>query len=130
MIYKTHWFNHWAKKQDLNDSALCRAVQEMQNGLYEADLGGGLLKKRIAKTGQGKSGGFRTLIATNKGDRWFFVFAFEKNARSNIGAKEQSALKRLADELLHYSPQVIENLQQKNELIWVECHEKKSISHS
>jgi hypothetical protein len=70
------------------------------------------------------------LIATNKGDRWFFVFGFEKTARSNISAKEQAALKRLADELLHYPPQVIENLQQKNELIWVECHEKKSIRHS
>lgn len=123
-IYKTNWFNHWAKKQDLTNQALCQAVQEMQQGLYEADLGSGLFKKRIAKQGQGKSGGFRTLIATNKGNRWFFVFGFEKTARSNIGQKEQAALKRLADEMLHYPPQTIENLERANELIKVECHEK------
>ncbi len=129
-IYKTHWFDNWAKKQDLSSLALCQAVQEMKAGLYEADLGGGLFKKRIAKQGQGKSGGFRTLIATNKGSHWFFVFGFEKNARNNIGQKEQAALKRLAVELLHYPPQVIENLERANELLKVECHEKKSISHS
>lgn len=129
-IYKTHWFDSWAKKQDLNAYALCQAVQEMKAGLYEADLGGGLFKKRIAKQGQGKSGGFRTLIATNKGGLWFFVYGFEKNTRSNISQKEQVALKRLAAELLHYPPQIIENLERANELIKVECHEKKSISHS
>ena len=123
-IYKTHWFDNWARKQDLSTQALCQAVQEMKAGLYEADLGGGLLKKRIAKQGQGKSGGFRTLIATNKGSHWFFVFGFEKNDRSNISQKEQTALKRLAAELLHYPPQLIENLERSNELIRVECHEK------
>jgi hypothetical protein len=45
---------------------LCDAVREMQQGIYEADLGGGLLKKRISRHGQGKSGGFRTIVATNK----------------------------------------------------------------
>ncbi len=129
-IYKTHWFDNWARKQDLSSLALCQAVQEMKARLYEADLGSGLFKKRIAKQGQGKSGGFRTLIATNKGSHWFFVFGFEKNARSNIGQKEQAALKRLAVELLHYPPHIIENLERANELIKVECHEKKSISHS
>ena len=124
-IYQTSWFNHWAKKQDLSNQALCQAVQEMQQGLYEADLGSGLFKKRIAKQGQGKSGGFRTLIATNKGSHWFFVFGFEKNTRSNISQKEQAALKRLADELLHYPPQMIENLERANELIEVKCHEEK-----
>ncbi len=88
-IYKTHWFDNWAKKQNLSSQALCQAVQEMKNGLYDADLGGGLFKKRIAKPEHGKSGGFRTLIATNKGSRWFFVFGFEKNARNNINQKSK-----------------------------------------
>lgn len=70
------------------------------------------------------------LFLSLKGSYWFFVFGFEKNARSNIGQKEQAALKRLAVELLHYPPQIIENLERANELIKVECHEKKSISHS
>ena len=78
-IYKTRWFDRWARKQTLNSGALCEAVREMEAGLYEADLGGGLLKKRIARPGHGKSGGFRTLVATNKGNKWFFVFGFPKN---------------------------------------------------
>jgi len=76
MIYKTRWFDRWARKQGLNNLSLCLAVQEMMEGLYEADLGGGLVKKRVARTGKGKSGGFRTLVATNRGDRWIFVFGF------------------------------------------------------
>ena len=75
-IYKTRWFERWARKQGLNNLSLCLAVREMMEGLYEADLGGGLVKKRVARTGQGKSGGFRTLVATNRGDRWIFVFGF------------------------------------------------------
>ena len=86
-IYKTRWFDRWARKQGLDAAVLKQAVQEMTVGLYEADLGGGLLKKRIARSGQGKSGGFRTLVATNKGNRWVFVFGFPKNERSNIDRK-------------------------------------------
>ena len=70
-IYKTRWFDRWARKQGLSTQSLCAAVREMRSGLYDADLGGGLLKKRIARSGQGKSGGFRTLVATNKGNLWF-----------------------------------------------------------
>jgi hypothetical protein len=72
-IYKTRWFDHWARKQGLTAPALCAAVREMADGLYDADLGGCLFKKRIARPGQGKSGGFRTLVAANKGNRWVFV---------------------------------------------------------
>ena len=95
-IYKNKWFHRWAKKEGLCEMALCIAVEEMAAGLFEADLGSGLLKKRIAKQGQGKSGGFRTLVATNRGDRWVFVYGFPKNARSNIDKDEQEALKKLA----------------------------------
>jgi hypothetical protein len=99
-IYKTCWFDRWAKKQGLSAHALCEAVGEMRDGLYEADLGGGLLKERIARQGQGKSSGFRTLVATNKGSRWIFVFGFSKNAHSNIDKDEEEALKNLAEHLL------------------------------
>jgi len=72
----------------------------MVQGLADADLGGGVLKKRVAIDGRGKSGGVRTLIATNKGDRWFFVFGFAKNARANIADAELRALQLLAADLL------------------------------
>ena len=68
-IYKTRWFDRWANKQGITAPGLCAAVREMTAELWDADLGGGLLKKRIARAGQGKSGGFRTLVATNKGSR-------------------------------------------------------------
>ena len=106
-IYKTRWFDRWARKQELTTPMLCAAVREMQAGLYEADLGGGLLKKRIGRPGQGKSGGFRTLVATNKGNRWIFVFGFPKNERSNIDKDEEDALKKLGAHLLSLTPQAL-----------------------
>lgn len=66
------------RKTDLTDQALCQAVTEMSQGLIDADLGGGVVKKRVGLAGRGKRGGIRTLIATNKGSRWFFVYGFEK----------------------------------------------------
>ena len=120
-IYKTRWFDRWARKQDLSTRAICEAVREMQAGLYEADLGGGLLKKRIARSGQGKSGGFRTLVATNKGSKWFFVFGFPKNVRSNIDKDEEDSLKKLASHLLSLSPPALVTAQRAGELMEVNC---------
>jgi hypothetical protein len=60
------------RKSELTDEALIQAVTEMHRGLIDADLGCGLVKKRIGIAGRGKRGGVRTLVATNKDDRWFF----------------------------------------------------------
>jgi hypothetical protein len=92
MIIKTKKFDRWARKAALIDTLLCQAVEEMVKGLIDADLGGGVFKKRIALPGKGKSGSVRTLLATNRHDRWFFVFGFEKNDRGNITTKELEAL--------------------------------------
>jgi hypothetical protein len=100
MILKTKKFDRWARKAALTDVLLCHAVEEMVNGLIDADLGGGVFKKRVALPGKGKSGSLRTLLATNRHDRWFFVFGFEKNDRANISTKELEALQLLADTLL------------------------------
>jgi len=88
------------RKTDLTDAALSNAVSEMDAGLIDADLGGGVVKKRVALPGRGKRGSARTLVATNKGNRWFFVFGFEKNERANIGKKELEALQDIAFDLL------------------------------
>lgn len=120
-IYKTRWFDRWARKQDLSTRALCDAVREMQAGLYDADLGGGLLKKRIARPGRGKSDGFRTLVATNKGNKWFFVFGFPKNVRTNIDKDEEASLKQLASHLLSLSPPALITAQRAGELMEVNC---------
>ena len=72
----------------------------MRQGLIDADLGAGVIKKRVPLPGRGKSGGARTLVATNKGDRWFFVFGFGKNERANISPQELDALQAIAADLL------------------------------
>lgn len=72
-------------------------------GLISADLGGGLIKQRIARSGQGKSGGFRSIIIFKAGDKAFFVYGFAKNQKTNINEKELKALKKLSIELLSYS---------------------------
>ena len=100
MILKTRNFARWARKTGLADSLMDQAVLEMGRGLLEADLGGGILKKRIALPGRGKRGSIRTLLATNRNDRWFFVFGFEKNKRANISDNELESLKKLAKHLL------------------------------
>jgi hypothetical protein len=99
-VFKTRHFSRWLRKTDLTDSALCQAVKEMVAGLVDADLGGDVLKKRVALPGRGKRGGARTLVATRKASRWFFVFGFEKNEKSNISSTELEALQTLAAELL------------------------------
>lgn len=99
-VFKTRHFCRWMRKSDLTDAALCRAVDEMTAGLIDADLGGGVVKKRIGLAGRGKRGGARTLVATNKGTRWFFVFGFEKNERANISREEVEALQLMAADLL------------------------------
>jgi hypothetical protein len=88
------------RKTELTDSALCAAVSEMASGLIDADLGGGVVKKRVALPGRGKSGGARTLVATHMGSRWFFVYGFEKNERANISVTELEAVRRIAADLL------------------------------
>ncbi|HBB18342.1 MAG TPA: hypothetical protein DCZ97_15580 [Syntrophus sp. (in: bacteria)] len=99
-VFKTRHFSRWMRKTELSDPVLYAAVVEMERGLIDADLGGGIVKKRVALPGRGKSGGARTLVATNKGNRWFYVFGFEKNERPNVSAKELEALQKIAADLL------------------------------
>jgi hypothetical protein len=129
-VYKTRWFNRWANKERLEDPSLCTAVQEILAGLYDADLGGGLVKKRVPRSGGGKRGGFRTLIATNKGDRWVFVYGFPKNDRSNIDPDEEKALKKVATSLLSLDDIALEKAKQNNELIEVDCDAEEKVSNS
>lgn len=100
----TRQFWRWLRKTELTESALCLAVTEMSNGLIDADMGGGVLKKRVALPGRGKSGSARTLLATNRASRWFYVFGFEKNERASVTRNEVEALQQLAADLLRLSP--------------------------
>jgi hypothetical protein len=99
-ILKTRFFHRWARRVGLSDTTLRTAVQEIELGLIDGDLGGGVLKKRVGVSGRGKSGGARVVLATNRGDRWFFMFGFLKNQRANISPRELDALRELAHDLL------------------------------
>ena len=97
----------------------------MAAGLIDADLGGHLFKKRIAAPGRGKRGSARVLVGTNLGNRWFFLFGFEKNERDNISDRELAALQKLAGALLKL--RTIEIVRQLEASILEEiCHETKS----
>ena len=96
----------------------------------EADLGAGLLKKRIARPGEGKRGGFRTLVATNRAGRWFFVFGFPKNERGSIDRDEEEALKKLAAHLLSLSASALAAARQAGELMEIDCDAQDAIGDS
>lgn len=102
-VFQTKVFVRLMKKSGLTDRMLCSAVAEMSAGLIDADLGGGVIKKRLALPGQGKRGGARTLLATNRLDRWFFVFGFRKSDKANVSPEELEGLKMLAKDLLGLS---------------------------
>lgn len=115
-ILKILTFERWQKKMDLADHALRQAVVEMQQGLIDADLGGGVVKKRVARLGAGKRGGYRTILATNRHDRWIFLYGFEKNERDNVTRQELLALKRMAKEFLALSADHIRTALQQGEM--------------
>lgn len=99
-IIATNAFSRWMKRAGIRDVDLLGAVAEMSRGLIDANLGGDVYKKRFGVAGRGKRGGARTIVATRKGDRWIFLFGFEKNERSNIRPTELIALQKLAKTLL------------------------------
>ena len=116
-VFKTKWFSRFARKEDISDFALLEAIERLQSGVLDADLGGGLVKQRLARTGEGKSGGFRTIIAYKSGNSAFFIYGFAKNERDNIDAKDLKYLKSTAAELLGRLEREIEMLKNDNELM-------------
>ena len=97
------------KKAKLSDQALKVAVGEMKEGLIDADLGSGLIKKRVALPGVGKRSGARTLVATNKKGRWIFLFGFAKNEKANITMRELEVLRSLSVDFLNFSESEIDH---------------------
>jgi hypothetical protein len=120
-VFKTRYFNRQMKS--LDDSALCAAVEEMMQGLIDADLGGYIVKKRVALPGRGKSGGARTIVATKKGKRWFFIFGFAKNDKANITASELERLQSFASDLLSLSDKLLDEVVKEGKLVEI-CHEQ------
>jgi hypothetical protein len=116
-IYKTRSFARWVKREGLADRDLCDAVVEMQKGLIDARLGGGLIKKRVARSGRGKRGGYRVILASNLGDRWVFMFGFAKNERDNVDDDELRLMKRLASAFLEMDDRMLKQALTSGEIL-------------
>ena len=116
-IYKTRSFARWVKREGLADRDLCDAVVEMQKGLIDARLGGGLIKKRVARSGHGKRGGYRVILASNLGDRWVFMFGFAKNERHNVDDDELRLMKPLASAFLEMDDRMLRQALTSGEIL-------------
>ena len=121
-IYKSKAFSKWASQEGLSDISLRKAVEEVERGLIDADLGGYVIKKRVALGARGKSGGARTLLAYKAHSRTFFLYGFEKKVRSNVKADELRVLKRYAAELMSYSNTGLDKALEFGALVEVKKH--------
>ncbi len=120
-VLKTRPFCRWMRKTELTDQSLCDAVVEMTQGLLDGNLGGNVFKKRVGLANKGKRSSARTIIATHQGSKWFFVFGFEKNDKSNISKHELEVLQDLAKDLLGINQTQIDEAVAKGTLEEI-CH--------
>ncbi len=118
-IFKTKSFGRFARKETLEDAALFKAAIDAAAGRIDADLGGGVIKQRVARQGGGKSGGFRTILLFRDGSHVFFVFGFAKSEKPNISKDELAAFRKLADMLLILQPEQLQTAMEAGELIEV-----------
>jgi hypothetical protein len=95
-IFKTKGLARFARRQGITDRSLNEAIERASDGLVDADLGGGVIKQRVARTGEGRRGGYRTLIAYRSGTAAVFMFGFAKNERDNIDSRELATLQMVA----------------------------------
>jgi hypothetical protein len=123
-VYKIKGFVRFQRRERIADKALAEAILAAERGLVDADLGGGLIKQRIARQGQGKSGGFRTLIAYRQSERAVFLFGFAKNERDNVDDDELETLRERGRVFLTLSTGQLARLQAEGDLTEVEYDEK------
>ena len=120
-IFKTKSFARFARREDIADRALCESVVRAEQGLIDADLGGGLIKQRVARMGAGRSGGYRTLLAYRRGDRRYFVYGFGKNERNNLTAADLHRTRRTSETLMSMSAAGIRDAIEHGALVEVNC---------
>ena len=118
--YSTKWFNKWAKKNRISIDSLLDGIERTKIMIGSADLGGSLYKVRIAKEGQGRSGGYRTIVVVKEAKRSLYLYGFEKSDMDNIDDKQLKDLKRVAQVFLDMSIEKINELVNTNELVPLE----------
>ncbi len=95
-IFKNKWFTRFARKESIADDALCDAVKQIEAGNHDADLGAGVFKQRVARPGEGQSGGYRVILCFRLQERAFFIYGFAKSSRANVAKDETREFKKLA----------------------------------
>ena len=123
-VLKRKDFARWQAGEKLPDAVLCKAVHEMEAGLVDADLGGFLYKKRVARPGAGKSGGYRTLLSARIGSRYVFLHGFPKSDKANIAQDERKALQFAGKVFLELSAEGLANALEIGVLLEVCCDEQ------
>jgi hypothetical protein len=118
-VFKNKWFNRWARNEKISDATLRKTSEAIISGHVEADLGGSLFKKRIAKAGTGESGGYRTIVGYKRPntERIIFLYAFGKNERANISHKEEAALSITAEAFISATDKQVSELLEKGS-VW------------
>lgn len=125
-VFKTRWFERFARKQKIGDGALVDAVARAEKGQVDADLGGEVIKQRIARPGQGKSGGYRTIIFFRRGRRAVFAYGFAKSDRPNIDADEERQFKEAAHHVLRLTEKQIDELLKNGDFMEVKYEQEIS----
>ena len=98
--FKTEAFARFAGRGGIDDAALCEAMDRARSGMVDADPGGGVIRRRIARKGGGRAGGFRTAVPFRRGALAFFVHGFARSGKKNLRRDELETFRRLADECL------------------------------
>jgi hypothetical protein len=115
-VFKTRWLARFARHERIPDRSLLEAIARAERGLVDADLGDGLIKQRVARRGQGRSGGYRMLIAYRTKDRAVFFYGFAKSDRENIEPDELLTMREIAAELLARDAGQIAEAVRKNKM--------------
>ena len=118
-IFKNVWCSRFARREKIPDAILLDAIQRANNGLIDADLGGSVIKQRVARPGRGKSGGYRTIIIFKRGEIAFFVYGFAKSEQDNLDKQEEEQYKKAAKELLALTETQLERLLENKALVEV-----------
>lgn len=121
-VFKTKSFVRFASHEGIADEELCQAVSQAERGLIDADLGGGVIKQRLAREGRGKSGGFRSIILFRRSSKAFFVYGFAKSDRDNIRRDELKAFRKLASEMFTLDDKALEAAMRNGTIVEVKCH--------
>ena len=110
LIFKSKSFAKFARNEGISDAKLCQVVRDADAGKIDAEYGGGVIKQRIARPGEGKSGGYRSIILYRQGDKAFFVYGFSKSERQSIDKTEERAFKELAKITFAFSVEELSTL--------------------